>query len=206
MHAMAKQLPVILLAALGIPAGAAARPHFPPRLVPPASATCISSPFGPRVLVDHPAAGSYHYGVDLPAPVGSGVYAAAAGTVVRAQHNGPGGVELLIQHDGFVGVYSHFELIMPDVAAPGRRIAAGEQLGFVGDTGVSLGPHLYFAMILDGKPVDPAPYLRLPFCRGTAMPKMTAERRDNGAGAIVGRRKYYQLLLPQGAYYDWQRN
>src|SRR5256885_3188781 len=101
----------IALALAGIallPAGASAEPGPGPTLLPPVSTACISSPFGPRVLPDHPAAGTYHAGIDLPAPVGSPVFAAASGTVVRVQRKGPGGLEMLVQHDGFLGVYSHF--------------------------------------------------------------------------------------------------
>src|SRR5579863_1807737 len=147
-----------------------AQPLLRTILRPPVHSACISSSFGPRVVPNEPEAGIYHYGVDLPAAMGTGVYATAAGTVMRAQHDGPGGLELLIQHDGFVGIYSHFEMIMPDIAAPGRPVAAGEQLGFVGRTGVSTGPHLYFEMILGGRPVDPAPYLRLALCDGSVRP------------------------------------
>src|SRR5690348_6339711 len=74
-----------------------------PALLPPVESACISSPFGPRVLPNHPQAGTYHYGIDLPAPAGAPVRAAAPGTVIRIQHKGPGGLEVLIQHDGFVG-------------------------------------------------------------------------------------------------------
>ena len=48
-------------------------------------------------------------------------------------------------------------------------INEGEKLGVVGRTGVVSGPHLYFEMILGGKPIDPAPYLRLAFCHGDGL-------------------------------------
>jgi murein DD-endopeptidase MepM/ murein hydrolase activator NlpD len=53
--------------------------------------SCISSPFGPRVLSNHPQAGTYHNGVDLPAPEGTPVRAVASGKLLRIQHSGPGG-------------------------------------------------------------------------------------------------------------------
>jgi hypothetical protein len=74
--------------------------------------TCISSPFGPRVLPNEPRAGSYHYGVDLPAPAGAPVLATAPVTVIRIQKKGPGGLEMLVQHDGFVGIYSQFGMVI----------------------------------------------------------------------------------------------
>ena len=45
----------------------------------PVSPACVSSPFGPRVLPGRPKAGTYHYGIDLPAPAGAVVRPAAAG-------------------------------------------------------------------------------------------------------------------------------
>jgi murein DD-endopeptidase MepM/ murein hydrolase activator NlpD len=137
-------------------------------LLLPVGAACISSPFGPRVLPNRPLAGSYHYGVDLPAPAGAPVRAAAPGHVVRIQHKGPGGLEMLVQHDGFVGVYSHLGTIMPAFAEGKTAVAAGEKLGVVGHTGVTYGMHLYFEMLLAGRPVDPAPYLGVPLCNGGA--------------------------------------
>ena len=164
-------------------------------LMPPVSPACISSSFGPRVLPDKPEAGTYHNGVDLPAAEGTAVFAAAPGTVIRVQHNGPGGLEMLVQHDGFVGVYSHFGMIMPAFAEGNRSVAAGEKLGVVGRTGITSGAHLYFAMILAGQPVDPAPYLRVPRCGGGVMPTMTANR--NGDGTIIGGRRYYQVFFSE---------
>ena len=49
-------------------------------LLSPVGCACISSPFGPRVLPNRPLAGSYHYGVDMPAPAGAPVRATAPGT------------------------------------------------------------------------------------------------------------------------------
>src|SRR5689334_19676458 len=123
------KLAAIALVFAAIPlACSVAQPRLAASLQPPVSATCISSPFGPRVLPDHPAAGTYHYGIDLPAPLGAPVTAAAAGTVVRIQRKGPGGLEMLVQHDGFLGIYSHFGLISPAFAEGKRTVAAGEKL------------------------------------------------------------------------------
>lgn len=135
-------------------------------LLAPVTAACISSPFGPRIIPDRPQAGSYHYGVDLPAPEGAPVLATAPGKVMRIQHNGPGGLEMLVQHDGFVGIYSHLGMVAPALAEGKTFVAAGERLGVVGHTGVTFGMHLYFGMLLAGHPVDPAPYLGVPLCSG----------------------------------------
>jgi murein DD-endopeptidase MepM/ murein hydrolase activator NlpD len=136
----------------------------PSRLLPPVNPACVSSPFGPRVLPGRPQAGSYHYGIDIPAPLGAPVRAAAPGTVIRIERRGPGGLQMLVQHPGFVGVYSHFGSISPIFAEGGRTVMTGEKLGVVGLTGVTFGPHLYFGMFVGDRPVDPEPYLGLPAC------------------------------------------
>jgi hypothetical protein len=76
------------------PCSATADPQQGPILPPPVRPACISSPFGPRVLPQHPFAGTYHYGVDLPAPAGAPVFATASGKVIRVQKKGPGGLVL----------------------------------------------------------------------------------------------------------------
>jgi murein DD-endopeptidase MepM/ murein hydrolase activator NlpD len=148
-------MPAAAVIAIAVCAGnVSAEPRRGVNLLPPVSPACVSSPFGPRVLPNQPEAGSYHYGIDLPAPVGAPVIATAAGTVIRLQNKGPGGLEMLVQHDGFVGIYSHFSMVAPAFAEGKRTIAAGEQLGAVGITGVTSGAHLYFEMDLAGKPVQ----------------------------------------------------
>jgi murein DD-endopeptidase MepM/ murein hydrolase activator NlpD len=144
--------------------GANADAQPKPMLVPPVSPACISLGFGPRVLANHPQAGTHHHGVDLPAPPGASIVATAPSKVIRIQKKGPGGLEFLVQHDGFVGIYSHLGMAAPSFAQGKKTFAAGEKLGVVGRKGVTVGTHLYFEMLIAGKPVDPAPYLRVPIC------------------------------------------
>jgi hypothetical protein len=59
------------------------------------------------MLVNDPQTGTYHYGVDLPAPPGAAVVATAPGKVICIQRKGPVGPEFLVQHDGFVAIYGH---------------------------------------------------------------------------------------------------
>src|ERR1700751_96693 len=132
---MIRQL--ILVLALGSASAGAAEVR--PSLILPVNAACISSPFGPRVLPNRPQAGTYHYGVDLPAPEGEEVRATAAGEVIRIQNRGPGGPEGLVPPNGAVGVYSPLGLVSPLLAAGRTGVAAGEKLGVVGHTGVTFG-------------------------------------------------------------------
>jgi murein DD-endopeptidase MepM/ murein hydrolase activator NlpD len=191
---MASKLIVAFLAAVNVlfwEDGAVAETH---RLVPPVSPACISSPYGPRVLADHPHAGIYHYGIDLPAPEGAPVVASAPGKVIRIQEDGPGGLEILVQHKGFIGVYSHFGTISPMLVEGKTYVAAGEELGVVGRSGLVFGTHVYFEMILAGKPVDPAPYLDVPLCSGETQRAVPAPTGMNVAK--IGGRRYYLILPP----------
>ena len=133
-------------------------------LLPPVMPACVSSPFGPRILPNHPLAGTFHNGIDLPAPAGAPVRAIGPGTVIRAERRGPGGLQLLVQHDGFIGVYSHLGYIAPVIADGRRMVYGGEKLGVVGHSGVMYGMHLFFGMIRDGHFVDPARYLDIARC------------------------------------------
>ena len=139
-----------------------------PPMLPPVEPACVSSPFGPRILANRPLAGTFHYGIDIPAPIGSPVVAVAPGTVIRIQRHGIGGLEVLIQHDGFVGVYSHLGLIAPVLAEGAKTIYGGERIATVGRTGLTYGPHLYFGMIVDGRSVDPAPFINVAPCGSSA--------------------------------------
>jgi hypothetical protein len=116
---------------------AAATEAATPGLLPPVSPACISSPFGPRVLANRPLAGTYHNGIDLPAPEGAPVRAVAPGMVVRVQRHGVGGLEMLVQHAGFVGVYSHLGHVAPMVAEGRRTLYGGQVIGTVGRSGAA---------------------------------------------------------------------
>jgi murein DD-endopeptidase MepM/ murein hydrolase activator NlpD len=142
-------------------------------LLPPVSPACISSPFGPRILPNRPLAGTFHYGVDMPAPAGAPVSATGPGRVIRIQRKGPGGLEVVVQHDGFVGIYSHLGMVTPALAEGKTTVAAGDKLGVIGHSGLTYGMHLYFEMLLSGQPVDPAPYLGLPQCTDGVQRKRT---------------------------------
>lgn len=83
---------------------------------------------------------------------------------MRVQRRGPGGLEVLVQHAGFVGIYSHLGMVAPAIADGQRAVYGGEKLGVVGHSGVTYGMHLFFGMIVDNRPVDPAPYLALSLC------------------------------------------
>jgi len=190
--------PLMLSLALTLAAGPAlaAPVAAPERLVPPVSPACVSSPFGPRVLPGRPQAGTYHYGIDLPAPLGAPIHAAAAGTVLRIERHNPGGLEMLVQHPGFVAVYSHFGTIAPTFAEGGRTVAAGQKLGVVGLTGVTFGPHLYFGMFVNDRPVDPEPYFALPPCKSGEHVTVAGRSVLSDDGKILPSRAFVGAIPP----------
>lgn len=178
-HPLSRRLALLLLPALGLlpMLSPVARASQQTHLLTPVSPACVSSPFGPRVLPNRPLAGTFHYGIDLPAPEGAPVRAIAAGEVIRVQRHGPGGLEMLVQHPGFVAVYSHLGHVAPLIADGRRDLFGGEVIGVVGRTGVTYGMHLYFGMFVDGRPVDPAPYLAVTAC-GSASAHLAVPAED----------------------------
>jgi murein DD-endopeptidase MepM/ murein hydrolase activator NlpD len=100
-----------------------------------------------------------HPGFDLAATTGTEVSAAARGTVVHAGPAGTYGNLVTLRHDsGFETRYAHLSAV--DVTV-GDTVEAGQDIGKVGTTGYSTGPHLHFEVRHDGKPIDPAPLLPL---------------------------------------------
>ena len=96
-----------------------------------------------------------HEGMDLVAPAGTPVYAAADGVVVGAAPNGRYGNWIRIEHGGKLAtVYGHLMAFAPGIE-PGESVVRGELIGFVGSTGRSTGAHLHFEVLDNGKPVNP---------------------------------------------------
>jgi len=112
----------------------------------------ITSGFGERF---HPILGyeRFHDGVDLGAPAGTPIVAAADGRVVSAGWAGGYGRAVQIAHTGGVATrYGHMSRI---AAYAGEQIRKGDVIGYVGSTGLSTGPHLHFEVLKNGRPVNP---------------------------------------------------
>jgi murein DD-endopeptidase MepM/ murein hydrolase activator NlpD len=166
---------IVLAAGIFAMPAFAKQPRQQQKILLPVNAPCVSSPFGPRVIEHRPDAGTFHSGIDLPAPEGAPVRAVAAGTIMRVQNTKLGGQEILIQHNGYVGIYSHLKNISEDIKnRTDLTVAAGEQIAEVGLTGLTFGPHLYFAMIKGNEAVDPQPIFGLKLCDGVKQVETTA--------------------------------
>jgi murein DD-endopeptidase MepM/ murein hydrolase activator NlpD len=168
---------ICAVAAMPLVSHAAANQATQGVILPPVASACVSSPFGPRIIPNRPLAGTFHNGIDLPAPAGAAVTAVAPGSVIRVQRHGVGGLEILIQHDGFIGVYSHLGLLSPLIAEGRKAVYGGERIARVGRSGLTYGSHLYFGMIKDGHAVDPSPYLGIGPCDMPAKAKPDAKPR-----------------------------
>ncbi len=119
----------------------------------------IVSEFGMRV---HPILGTkrLHQGVDMDAAHGRPIVAAAAGVVVVAEERGGYGNCTIIDHGNqHATLYAHQSRY---AVQAGDRVEAGDVIGYVGNTGLSTGPHLHFEVRKLGIPTNPAPYLDEP--------------------------------------------
>lgn len=98
-----------------------------------------------------------HKGNDYAAPTGTPTYAAAAGTVVIAGWSNSAGNWVVINHgNGLVTKYMHHSSLC---VSAGQYVEKGQQIGYVGSTGQSTGPHLHFQVELNGVAVSPDSYM-----------------------------------------------
>jgi len=124
----------------------------------------ITQPFGPSTVVLEPPFGPYkhfHAGIDIAAPLGTPVMAAADGVVVAVGHTAVGyGNYVAIGHGGGIAtLYGH--LLETDVRV-GDRVVRGQLIGLEGSTGFSTGPHVHFELRVNDQVIDPMPYLPVP--------------------------------------------
>ena len=119
--------------------------------------TRISDDYGMRI---HPTLGvqMMHNGVDMAAPSGSPILAAADGQVIAASYSSSMGNYAMIDHGSdLITIYMHASAINVSV---GQEVSAGDRIGSVGSTGRSTGPHLHFGVRKDGNYVNPWNYLK----------------------------------------------
>jgi murein DD-endopeptidase MepM/ murein hydrolase activator NlpD len=98
----------------------------------------------------------FHSGMDFSAPTGTDIYATGNGVIVFAGWKQNYGNCITIDHGfGYQTLYGHMSKMNARV---GQKVTRGETIGYVGDTGLSTGPHLHYEVIIRGKHNDPSKY------------------------------------------------
>jgi len=118
--------------------------------------TRTASGYGLRI---HPIykISKFHAGMDFTAPTGTEIYVTGNGTVSAVQTSQRGlGNHIIINHGyGYTSVYAHLDRFN---VRPGQKVQRGDVIGFVGNTGMSIAPHLHYEIKLNGVNVDPVNY------------------------------------------------
>lgn len=118
----------------------------------------ITSYFGPRA---DPFTGvaSSHTGIDMAVPQGTPIKAAMGGKIAAVGFTNVYGYYVIINHEnGYQTLYAH--MLRKSPVNVGQRVSQGEQIGLVGSTGYSTGPHLHFTVYKNGKLIDPLSVLK----------------------------------------------
>lgn len=104
--------------------------------------------------------GGLHTGIDLRAPKGTKILAMGEGTVIEVKEMLIGyGHFVRIAHKGTVStLYAHLDQV---IVKPGQKVVKGEDIGTVGLTGWSTGPHLHFEVYNGNKAIDPTKFISL---------------------------------------------
>ncbi|MFE7229867.1 peptidoglycan DD-metalloendopeptidase family protein [Streptomyces sp. NPDC057596] len=121
----------------------------------------VNAAFGTRFgVAGRMWSSGHHTGLDFPARTGTKVVAVDSGRVESATSGGPYGNHVLVQHGGgLASLYAHMSAM---AARAGESIRQGARIGSVGATGNVTGPHLHLEARVNGRAVDPMPYLTGP--------------------------------------------
>ncbi len=100
-----------------------------------------------------------HAGIDLAGPYGTPIYATADGVVGRSEWNS-GGYGNLVEINHGQGIQTRYGHLSRLIARPGQRVRRGELIGLMGSTGRSTGSHLHYEVRIDGRAVNPVPFMQ----------------------------------------------
>lgn len=134
----------------------------PGKLLLPVSGAVLTQGYGCTPFVLEPPAafcpsGHFHSGIDLAAPLGTPLHAAAGGAVLVANRPSGYGLYVIIDHGGGIStLYGHLDSTF---LTSGDGVAPGQQIGRMGSSGLSTGPHLHFEVRRQGRAEDPVTWL-----------------------------------------------
>jgi murein DD-endopeptidase MepM/ murein hydrolase activator NlpD len=116
-----------------------------------------------------------HAGIDLAGPLGTPIYATADGVVNRAEYNN-GGYGNLVEINHGQGIQTRYGHLSRFAATAGQRVRRGQLIGYMGSTGRSTGSHLHYEVRIDGRAVNPVPFIQ----QASSMARLQSQ---NGLGA-----------------------
>lgn len=123
---------------------------------PLSAAGRITSYFGYRKAPTK-GASTYHKGLDIAVPVGTSVFSVQSGKVISATYSASAGNFVSVYHGN--GVYSYYMHCSSLLVSAGDSVKKGQKIALSGSTGISTGPHLHFAMFMNGGYVNPLGYI-----------------------------------------------
>ncbi|HYI64881.1 MAG TPA: M23 family metallopeptidase [Allosphingosinicella sp.] len=125
-----------------------------------------------------------HAGIDLSGPLGTPIYATADGVVGRSEWNS-GGYGNLVEIDHGQGIQTRYGHLSRLIARPGQRVRRGELIGLMGSTGRSTGSHLHYEVRIEGRAVNPVPFMQ-PSQTLIALQRRTAVEAPVALGGPTG--------------------
>jgi murein DD-endopeptidase MepM/ murein hydrolase activator NlpD len=99
-----------------------------------------------------------HAGIDLAGPTGTPIYATADGRVGRSGWVGAYGNLIELEHGR--GIQTRYAHLSRSIVSAGERVQRGQLIGYMGSTGRSTGPHLHYEVRIDGRAVNPIPFMQ----------------------------------------------
>ncbi|MGZ8354916.1 MAG: M23 family metallopeptidase [Allosphingosinicella sp.] len=150
----------------------------------PVRGTSFTSGYGVR---SDPFRGraAMHAGIDLAGPIGTPIYATADALVGRSEYN-RGGYGNLVELEHGHGIQTRYGHLSKSMVSAGQRVKRGDVIGLMGSTGRSTGSHLHYEVRIDGKAVNPIPFLQSTSYLASVQQRAAAATRIAIGGPAAG--------------------